>query len=202
MYLQGGMNLKANSWLTLAPSVLFRSTPDVPSVLDLNLVATVSDAYTLGLGYRTGSSFVLHHPMPNQQPISHWLHARLHRHGHPHLRRWHPRNRAGLGLEPTCQRSHALGHVNRPTTVEMQKKGKPLGLPFFVLRLENQRNATPKYCALLPNSSSMRSNWLYFAMRSERLAEPVLIWPVFKATAKSAMVVSSVSPLRWLITEV
>ena len=59
MYLQGGMNLKANSWLTLAPSVLFRSTPEVPSVLDLNLVATVSDAYTLGLGYRTGSSFVL-----------------------------------------------------------------------------------------------------------------------------------------------
>ena len=39
-------------------------------------------------------------------------------------------------------------------------------------------------------------------MRSVLDAEPVLICPVFKATAKSAMVVSSVSPLRWLITAV
>ena len=30
---------------------------------------------------------------------------------------------------------------------------------------------------------------------------PVLIWPQFVATARSAIVVSSVSPLRWLITE-
>jgi type IX secretion system PorP/SprF family membrane protein len=59
LYLQGGMNLRPNSWLSLSPSVLFRSTPDVPSILDLNLVATVSDSYTLGLGYRTGSSFTL-----------------------------------------------------------------------------------------------------------------------------------------------
>lgn len=59
LYLQGGMNLRPNSWLSLSPSVLYRSTPDVPSILDLNLLATVSDAYTLGLGYRTGSSFTL-----------------------------------------------------------------------------------------------------------------------------------------------
>ena len=32
--------------------------------------------------------------------------------------------------------------------------------------------------------------------------EPVLIWPVFSATARSAIVESSVSPERWLITEV
>jgi hypothetical protein len=37
-------------------------------------------------------------------------------------------------------------------------------------------------------------------MRSLRDAEPVLIWPVARATAKSAMVESSVSPLRWLAT--
>lgn len=59
IYAQGGLTLQANSWLDLSPSVLLRSTPDVPSILDLNLVATVSDSYTLGLGYRTGSSFVL-----------------------------------------------------------------------------------------------------------------------------------------------
>jgi hypothetical protein len=42
----------------------------------------------------------------------------------------------------------------------------------------------------------MRRSWLYFAMRSERDAEPVLIWPAPVATARSAMNVSSVSPLR------
>ena len=31
------------------------------------------------------------------------------------------------------------------------------------------------YVALLPNSSSIRNNWLYFAMRSVRDIEPVLI---------------------------
>ena len=59
MYFQAGMSVEANGWLELAPSILFRHTPDVPSVLDLNLLATMKEAYTLGLGYRTGSSFVL-----------------------------------------------------------------------------------------------------------------------------------------------
>ena len=53
------------------------------------------------------------------------------------------------------------------------------------------------YTARLPNSSSMRSNWLYFAIRSLRLSEPVLICPLLVATAMSAMVASSVSPERW-----
>ena len=48
----------------------------------------------------------------------------------------------------------------------------------------------------------MRSSWLYLAMRSVRLAEPVLIWPALVATAMSAMVASSVSPLRWLMIAV
>ena len=42
----------------------------------------------------------------------------------------------------------------------------------------------------------MRSSWLYFAVRSERLADPVLIWPAHVATTRSAIVVSSVSPDR------
>src|ERR1035441_9300054 len=45
-----------------------------------------------------------------------------------------------------------------------------------------------------PSFSSMRSSWLYFEMRSVRLADPVLIWPALVATAKSAMMGSSVSP--------
>src|SRR6266446_5554239 len=52
-----------------------------------------------------------------------------------------------------------------------------------------------------PNSSSMRRSWLYLAMRSVRLAEPVLIWPAAVATARSAMKVSSVSPERWEMME-
>ena len=42
----------------------------------------------------------------------------------------------------------------------------------------------------------MRSSWLYFATRSLRHSEPVLIWVAVVATAMSAMVVSSVSPER------
>src|SRR5215470_20426190 len=55
--------------------------------------------------------------------------------------------------------------------------------------------------AALPSSSSMRSSWLYFAMRSVREAEPVLIWPAPVATARSAIKVSSVSPERWEMME-
>jgi hypothetical protein len=41
----------------------------------------------------------------------------------------------------------------------------------------------------------MRRGWLYFASRSERLNEPVLIWPQFVATAMSAMVTFSLLPI-------
>ena len=51
-----------------------------------------------------------------------------------------------------------------------------------------------------PSVCSMRINWLYFAVRSLRARLPVLIWPQLVATARSAMVASSVSPERWLIT--
>lgn len=44
---------------------------------------------------------------------------------------------------------------------------------------------------------SMRRRVLYFATRSLRAGAPVLIWPVPRATTRSAMKVFSVSPLRW-----
>src|SRR6185436_5636220 len=47
----------------------------------------------------------------------------------------------------------------------------------------------------------MRSSWLYLATRSPRAGAPVLIWPQLVATARSEIVVSSVSPERWLITQ-
>ena len=54
----------------------------------------------------------------------------------------------------------------------------------------------PANVAFAPSSSSMRSSWLYLQMRSVRLADPVLIWPAAVPTARSAIVVSSVSPER------
>lgn len=42
----------------------------------------------------------------------------------------------------------------------------------------------------------MRSSWLYLAIRSVRLSEPVLICPQLVPTARSAMDVSAASPER------
>src|SRR6185503_21285767 len=62
--------------------------------------------------------------------------------------------------------------------------------------------SSPRKRAASPRISSIRRSWLYFAMRSVREADPVLICPAFVATARSAMVVSSVSPERCEITAV
>ena len=42
----------------------------------------------------------------------------------------------------------------------------------------------------------MRRSRLYFARRSERTIEPILIWPAATPTATSAIVASSDSPYR------
>src|SRR5918993_3400253 len=92
------------------------------------------------------------------------------------------------------------------------EKWRPFGLfhfPFFNFHYGLRRAATlqtlcrnfrtaffPANVPLLPRASSIRSSWLYLAVRSLRLAEPVLIWPALVATARSAMVASSVSPDR------
>src|SRR5581483_10749319 len=69
--------------------------------------------------------------------------------------------------------------------------------------LRERGNASqPGYVALDPSCSSMRSSWLYLATRSERAGAPVLIWPVPSATARSAIVESSVSPDRCDMTAV
>lgn len=59
------------------------------------------------------------------------------------------------------------------------------------------RNAScPAKRARAPSESSMRNSWLYFASRSPRAGAPALICPVPRATARSAMNESSVSPER------
>src|SRR4030067_870798 len=56
--------------------------------------------------------------------------------------------------------------------------------------------------AVVPSSSSMRRSWLYLAVLSVLEAEPVFICPALVATLISAMVASSVSPLRREVTAV
>src|SRR5207244_11429106 len=60
----------------------------------------------------------------------------------------------------------------------------------------------PGYVASAPSASSIRRSWLYLATLSERDGAPVLIWPQPVATARSAIVVSSVSPERCEMTAV
>ena len=61
-------------------------------------------------------------------------------------------------------------------------------------------SAHQPYIANPPSSASISRRRLYLAILSLRQAEPVLICPPPMATAKSAMKVSSVSPLRWEMT--
>ena len=53
------------------------------------------------------------------------------------------------------------------------------------------------YFAPTPSAFSMRRSRLYLATRSLRQGAPVLIYGAFVPTARSAIVVSSVSPERW-----
>ena len=53
------------------------------------------------------------------------------------------------------------------------------------------------YFAPIPSAFSMRRRRLYLATRSLRQGAPVLIYGALVPTARSAMVVSSVSPERW-----
>ena len=79
----------------------------------------------------------------------------------------------------------------RPQCNAMQSKIKAKS---FVSTYFKNLKSLPGKIAVSPNASSIRRSWLYLAIRSEREADPVLICPVFKATAKSAIVLSSVSP--------
>ena len=60
------------------------------------------------------------------------------------------------------------------------------------LRTHHKRAATATPAPALHT----RRTWLYLARRSERQGAPVLIWPVDRPTARSAMNESSVSPER------
>ena len=76
---------------------------------------------------------------------------------------------------------------------------------FDAVRTTAHRNAyraVMSHCPARPRTTRLRtSRWRPIAARrSERASEPVLIWPQLVATARSAIVLSSVSPERWDIT--
>ena len=56
VYAHAGYHAALAPWLTLHPSVLFRSTPDVPSILDVNLLAEFTGIASVGLGWRVANS--------------------------------------------------------------------------------------------------------------------------------------------------
>jgi len=80
-------------------------------------------------------------------------------------------------------REHGDGHGDRDADESLNARGQC-------------RKPLLRYSAASPSCSSIRRSWLYFATRSVRLTDPVLICPAPLATARSAMNVSSVSPDR------
>src|SRR5260370_22868272 len=110
------------------------------------------------------------------------------------IHRGRPRHRDRVGLVLGPQAPPIENHQHR-------NRGTPRRIAHRVL--PSRRNAeAPGHDARAPNSSAMRSRRLYLAVRSPRLIEPVLICPAPVATARSAIVVSSVSPERWETTQV
>src|SRR5690349_7003502 len=108
-------------------------------------------------------------------------------------------HRVPLGAEPLPQRPPVLGRVfaaihREPRQHHRGDQPGGLGLP------HRPYNCRPAYSPTSPTSSAIRKSWLYFATRSVRDPEPVLIWPTPEATAKSAINVSSVSPERCEMT--
>jgi hypothetical protein len=116
---------------------------------------------------------------PRSRPPAEGLaegHPRLHRRrarllrlqGQPALQ--HLRLQADQG-----RRQHRQGHqLVRQRVGLLQPREGPDPLP-------GEEGAVPKNSADCPSSSSIRSNWLYFAMRSVREAEPVLICPAARS---------------------
>src|SRR6266540_7494089 len=100
------------------------------------------------------------------------------------------------------QRGDEEEQHERPRRHPGPPPGLPLPAPGTPHRRTSRKGLAPAYRAESPKASSMRSSWLYFAVRSERAGAPVLICPAPVATARSAIVASSVSPERCEITVV
>lgn len=112
-----------------------------------------------------------------------------------------PTRHRGLGQEPRPGHSRPKRPrqdrqretQREPVSHDVTSPAKPPDQPGLAQR---SIAARPANRARSPSSSSIRSNWLYFATRSERAGAPVLICPTPVATTKSAIRASSVLPER------
>src|SRR3954464_13517896 len=112
------------------------------------------------------------------------------------------RGRARPSWSRTQGEAHA-GGMGEPEDADPAQVSRVIRVRGVVESLIYLRKALrPGYVASAPSASSIRSSWLYFATRSERDGAPVLICPQPVATARAAIVVSSVSPERCDITAV
>src|SRR5690606_8253915 len=92
------------------------------------------------------------------------------------------------GAVREVQAEHVHAGLDQPGDHLLATGGRAQGRHDLGAPLDHRRNAPrPRNRAVGPSSSSMSSSRLYFAVRSLRLAEPVLIWPAFTATARSEM---------------
>lgn len=93
-----------------------------------------------------------------------------------------------LGNQTTLLLSPKRGSKPCHSCLLRIRSGKAVFLYYFLKTL------LPKNTAFFPNCSSIRSNSLYFATRSVRQSDPVLICPHPSPTTKCEIVTSSVSP--------
>src|ERR1043165_2044804 len=113
------------------------------------------------------------------------------------------RTRAGLGREIRLWDGFARPRLAVAAIYTRGSRREPRLLPHQrTLQRQLLNTERPGNVASAPRASSMRRSWLYFATRSERDGAPVLICPQPVATARSAIVTSSVSPDRCDITAV
>jgi len=58
-YLMGGYNFTINENFVLQPNTLIKHSEKAPTQLDLNMLVEFKKKYSLGIGYRTGDSFII-----------------------------------------------------------------------------------------------------------------------------------------------
>lgn len=77
-------------------------------------------------------------------------------------------------------------YVLTDVMIHKQQQDIEKGLLTYAIQI-GLRKLFPAYLALAPSSSSILRSWLYLARRSDLQGAPVLIWPVQRPTARSAM---------------
>ena len=87
-----------------------------------------------------------------------------------------PRTAAGKAKVAVTRASRESAAA-RDAAPRGRRRGRATSLDGRRVAAADEGARAPAYSAASPSSSSIRRRRLYFAIRSERLIEPVLIWP-------------------------